>query len=110
MAALREGPPQFWNFFYRVGARDSQTRYGERRHPLQLRELRTGRFLEVLRRSALGLVAVYNLLPFKVVSEASLKDFQKGLQDLVRQRAQAGCEDWRVTLSPRIPLWKHPLR
>ena len=49
---------------------------------------------ELLRRSALGLVAVYNRLPEKTVVEDSVKDFQRKLVSLVKERAQANCEDW----------------
>ena len=33
-----------------------------------------------------------------------------GALGLLKQRAVAGCEDWALTLSPRVPLWQHPLR
>ena len=49
------------------------TRYAARRHQKQLKEPRQGAFLEVLRRSALGLVSVYNLLPEEVVLEETVR-------------------------------------
>ena len=110
-AALRQGPPQFWDFFFpEASLRSHSTRASGRRHPWPLKETRQGRFLELVRRSALGLVAVYNLLPGDVVSAKTVKDFQTSLQDLVKARAAAGCEDWKQTLSPRTPLWRHPLK
>ena len=51
-----------------------------------------------------------NLLPREVVQEDSVKAFQSKLQGLVKERGAAGCFDWAETLSPRVPLWKHPLR
>ena len=66
--------------------------------------------MEVLRRSALGLVAVYNRLPAEAVEEATVKGFQRKLSDDLKDRATAGREDWKQTFSPRIPLWRHPLR
>ena len=109
-AALRKGPPQFWEFFTKApDTAKVRTRLSHRRHTEQLVETRSGKFLELVRRSALGLVAVYNLLPGDVVATDSVKEFQRKLQELVRNRAAANCEDWPSTLSPRIPLYKHPL-
>ena len=66
--------------------------------------------MQLLRRSALGLVGVYNLLPEDVVQAGIVANFQGKLQDLLKARAQSGCEDWPLTFSPRVPLWQHPLR
>ena len=110
-AALRQGPPQFWEFFtVNPALTPSTTRLAQRRHAGQLVETRRGRFLEVVRRSALGLVAVYNLLPPEVVQSKTVKRFQEQLQEQLKARARAGCEDWPLTYSPRVPLWRHPLR
>ena len=109
---LGKGPEHFQQFFRPEEAtkKTRWTRQAARRHAKQLEDPRKGAFPELLRRSALGLVAVYNLLPKEVVTANTVKDFQKQLQGLLKQRATAGCEDWAETLSPRIPLWKHPLR
>ena len=57
-AALRKGPPQFWQYFCADETNSIvRTRLGKRRHTKQLTETRKGRFLELVRRSALGLVA-----------------------------------------------------
>ena len=81
-----------------------------RRHARQLEEVRGAHFLEIERRSALGLVGVYNFLPEDAVLASSGSMFQSGLQLLVKERAKAGCADWSETYSPRIALFKHPLR
>ena len=108
---LRKGPPQFWEFFKLDDTAPVRTtRSVSRRHSKHLQDPRKGRFPELLRRSALGLIAVYNLLPTEVVLESSVKGFQSKLQELVKTRATAGYTDWSETLSPRVPLWKHPLR
>ena len=109
-AALKLGPPQFWEFFRLAEGKTGKTRLAGKRHPRQLVETRKNKFLEVVRRSALGLVAVYNLLPAWVVLPKTVKEFQKNLSILLRQRATADCEDWVYTFSPRVPLWRHPLR
>ena len=64
----------------------------------------------MVRRSALGLVAVYNLLPTEAVQQLSVKGFQTKLAELLKERAAAGCDDWALTFSPRVALWKHPLK
>ena len=109
-AVLRKGPEHLQKFFYQEAPTKLTTRLATRRHDLQLAEYRKGRFLEVLRRSALGLVAVYNLLSPDVVSATTVKDFQRRLQDYLTSRAVRGCQDWKDTYSPRVPLWRHPLR
>ena len=63
----------------------------------------------LLKRSALGLVAVYNLLPHKVVSTRSVSEFQKRLQEVVVSFAHSGHPHWSEVLSPRLPLASHPL-
>ena len=77
---------------------------------MQLEEVEYPNCPALLRCSALGLVKLYNLLPGDAVAEETVADFQKKLQDLVKARAAAGCEDWPLTLSPRVPLWRHALR
>ena len=61
-------------------------------------------------RSALGLIWVYNRLPADIVRHATVKDFQKSLQEFLKERFVAGCDDWKATFSPRIPACAHPLR
>jgi len=86
-AALKKGPEHFHSFFFQGGgAATVRTRLSTRRHTAQLKEYRQGRFLEILRRSALGLVAVYNRLPQRFVDSLTVADFQRNLQEyLVEQ-------------------------
>ena len=65
---------------------------------------------ELVKRSALGLVAVYNLLPEYCTNNKTVKHFQTTLQELLKRWAQEGANDWKDTLSPRIPLERHPLK
>ena len=107
---LKKGPAHFEDFFQlQTEERHHSTRLASR-HRWQLQQPRTGHYLEVVRRSALGLVSVYNLLPVQVVEATSVHDFQRQLQDLLKARATAGCEDWRLTFTPRLPHYCHPLR
>ena len=67
-------------------------------------------FLEIERRSAVGLIFVYNRLPADIVAQVTVKAFQRGLQQLLKERILSGCDDWRRTFSPRVPAYCHPLR
>ena len=93
----------------------------KRRHGLQIHEDREGDATDYMfpgsrpadynQHSMLGLMAVYNRLPAEVVEGCScVSSFQKMLQELVKARAlKHQCTDWKWTLSPRIPLFRHPL-
>ena len=110
---LQKGPTHFKQFFFLQGRRTTaNTRLATRRaaHGKQLKDYRAGTHLNVLRRSALGLVTVYNLLPRDVVNTATTRDFQKKLQQVLKDRAEQGCDDWALTFSPRVPLYQHLLR
>ena len=110
-SVLGLGPRQFDDFFKRKAITEKYpTRGASRRHNKQLVDIRDGKFLEVQRRSALGLVWVYNRLPEDIVDSKSVAGFQGKLQDLVKARAVCGCDDWASTLDQRIPAYRHPLR
>ena len=110
---LGKGPKQLGKFF----ALDEEargrrtTRLQANRHRLQLQSHCGGQHTDYLRRSIFGAIDVYNLLPPYIVEEESdVSKFQARLQDLVLSRALAGCSDWALSLSPRVPLHAHPLR
>ena len=111
-AAMREGPPQLWKFFClacpdNVPARSSRH---FRPHSMRLAEWPPERNLDVARRSALGMIRVYNLLPHECVLHKTLSEFQRALSGLVRDRVVAGDHRWRHLLSPRPKLFQyHPL-
>ena len=86
------------------------------RHRLQLVENREGRQNEYLKRSVLGLVSVYNILPSRVVEANAKSDskvssvvssFQSRLQDFVKETALAGDVTWPDWLSARGELPRH---
>ena len=72
--------------------------------------MREGNFQELIRRSAFGLIAVYNLLPQRVVDEETVPSFQRSLQELAKQHIAKGCDEWVELFSPRIEMYRHPLR
>ncbi len=89
--AMKQAPAPLCELFRRFdGVRPGHTatRGFGRRHPLQLCEATTmGGHTEVFRRSLFGLVTVWNMVPEAVVLSGSIRTFQKGLQDAVRNRA-----------------------
>ena len=86
------------------------TRSASMRHGKQLADIRNRRFLEIERRSALGLIWVYNRLPEEIVRHDNVKDFQRSLQTLLKDILLSGCDDLKHSLSLRIAVYKHPLR
>ena len=97
---LGKGPPQFNAFFQR----DAQ-------HPRKLNQIdpRVTCKCPLITRSALGLVAVYNMLPHSATREKSVSSFQKRLQEIVLSLATTGHPQWVQVFSPRLPLATHPL-
>lgn len=68
------------------------------------------RDLNVCRRSILGLVSVYNLLPEYVVQANSVSRFQNKLHRLVKTRALSLDVNWDRLFSPRWSYVNpHPL-
>ena len=107
------GPPQFKKLLKFQAATEGADRRSARlhkgRHRLQLAELDTAA-PDYLRHSLLGVTTIYNLLPAHIVEgSTTVSAFQTALQELLMQRAQAGCEDWASTFSSRISLVGHPL-
>jgi hypothetical protein len=102
--AIRRGSPHFLEHFKL--AEKPGTNHVHRR---QMVDPRMQYSRHIVKRSALGLVAIYNMLPPAVVEPACVSVFQRNLQKLVTQRALDGREDWMVTLCPRQPLARHPL-
>ena len=60
---------------------------------------------ELLKRSPLGLVKVYNSLPQHAVDKGCVSTFQGVLQDLVKEAARNQVENWHLLLSPRC-TWR----
>ena len=107
---LDKGPNHFKEVFKRSTAQRRNTRAGSKEHDKQLVDMRSRSFLEVERRSALGLIWVYNHLPQEIVSVSDVKGFQRDLQGLLKHQIMLGRDDWKSMLSPRIPIYRHPLR
>ncbi len=93
-------PPWRWTAAHRVS----------QRHRFHLEDPIDGRHLNTFRNSVFGLMRVHNLLDADVVEARFVSSFQAKLQALLLARACAGCDDWRQTFSPRVPVASHPLR
>ena len=65
---------------------------------------------ELVKRSALGLIAIYNFLPDRCTQLRSVKLFQAELQTILKELAAEGCSDWADAFSPRVPLDRHMLK
>ena len=76
---LGKGPDQFKDFFRRDPA-----------HPVKLIDPRQVSRAPLTKRSALGLVAIYNMLPHNVVGIQTVPAFQKGLQGILSKYATSG--------------------
>ena len=109
-AALGQGPAQLQYFFHReTRAGKLRTRLQWSRHEWQLHEYKDGHHTDYIGRSSLGLVSVYNLLPWNTVVMDDVSKFQGALQNLVKERAIAGDCRWDELFSPRIEMGHHPL-
>ena len=98
---LQKGPSHFATIFPVI----SDTQLGR---PV-VKDMRKTLRHPMLKRSAMGLAAIYNKLPASFVLAQTVSDFQRKLQEFVLARACSGCADWRETLSPRAPLQDHPV-
>jgi hypothetical protein len=100
------GPPHFRKHFRRAEPAELPRGRHHCRHLVNPRlELRGN----IIVRSALGLVAIYNRLPEYIVMLNDVSSFQSSLQKMMLDRATAGCTDWATTYCPRVPLLTHPL-
>ena len=82
------------------------TRGQRARHSKQLFDHLQNRDTELLRRSALGLVRVYNALPQAAVDKPSVSSFQKWLQDEVKSKAARDTEKWQNCFNLHKQSWK----
>ena len=95
--ALGKGPQHFQDHFKRE------------RHAKALHDPRSGSTSPLIKRSALGLVAIYNMLPPSLLAAKSVPAFQKSLQQVAAKFATSGFPRWSEVFSPRLPLTSHPL-
>ena len=103
-AVLRKGPPSLWQFFVFDQSAPPRRSARSSRHSKQLLEHSVGRNLEMMRRSALGLISVYNMLPEEAVSKHNVSEFQHALTEIVRHRFIAQERFWKFTLSTRCDI------
>ncbi len=89
-SALGLGPPQLKELFKRRPGSFmlEDPFYGKSRHPL-------------IKRSAWGLLRVYNRLGSGAQTIKSVKDFQFWLQERVKKLIHLGVQNWQNSYSPR---------
>ena len=108
--ALGKGPEHFKDLFNVSTAPRRNIRNGSRMHGSQLVDIRNKHCLEIERRSALGLIWIYNRIPEAITSDDTVKDFQGNLQLLLKERIVTGCTDWNITFSQRIQNYLRYIR
>jgi hypothetical protein len=108
---LGRGPKQFAEFFKPAEAsRHPMGRENVRRHNRQVESHRTGKFLDIVGHSVLGLIDVYNLLPSGIVAAETVSVSQTRLQKQLVEAAKGDQPHWREMFSPRASMHNHPLR
>ena len=108
---LGHGPPHFKKYIRFAASPSRVSRQVDRRHRLQLCSIIDGSQKDIARRSLLGLIDVYNLLPASIVEQnSSVQMFQSSLQAMIVDAAASATDGWQHLLSPRHPLYLHPLR
>ena len=75
-------------------------------HTKQLYDWLGDRDTELLRRTVLGQVRVYNELPQEAVDLKAVKDFQTWLQNRVKEAAKKEEDNWENLLNLRKKSWK----
>ena len=106
---LGQGPEHFKQWFYREDVAN-RTTLRFKRHRLRLHEYVTGQQLAFVKRSALGLVSIYNMLPTEIVEANSVSSVQRLLQDLAKDCASRSHPLWDSIYSTRHKLHTHPIR
>ena len=110
-AVLKKGPSQFWSIFSRDPTA-TRTKHSRAINTYECDEtdfqLPGSAPAVYIQRSALGLAAVYNLLPERAVAHNTVTGFQTELQDMLKHAA-ATQEYWEHLFSPRTQLQHHPL-
>ena len=101
-------PPQFssWFFLADLAQPAYNTRRQERFHNKQLHDWLRVRNVELLRRSVLGLVRVYNELPQQAVDSNCVCSFQRCLQHKAKEAVLARRDDWQNTWNLRKKSWR----
>ena len=105
---LGQGPQHFQQFFYREDCEERRSKRF-RRHEHRLHEYQDGKQLDVVTRSALGLVSIYNMLPTEIVEASSVKLFQRLLQNFAKDCASRENPLWASLFSTNHALHSHPL-
>ena len=114
-SVMKIGVSHFEEFFFLSGAAPPPGNW--EKHRFQLREYNDdehgsmlsyafghgrGEVQSFVKRSVFGLIKVYNNLPKDVVEGAvDVSHFQHMLQNLIKNRAVGGYNDWKCLLSPR---------
>ena len=107
--ALGQGPVHFVKWFFPADVSHSySTRRQTSRHNKQLYDYLQGSHTELLRRSLLGQVRVYNDLPQLTVDSKTVKLFQRKLQETLKELARQATRP-EVLLRRKQVRWQDSL-
>ena len=84
------------------GIHSYRTRRQSRQHNKQLYDYLQGNHTELLRRSLLGQVRVYNNLEQHTVNAGSVKLFQRRVQLHLKDKARRKDAGWKASLTARL--------
>ena len=100
---LGVGPEHFKKWFFPAQTVHSyRTRRQSRQHNKQLYDYLQGNHTELLRRSLLGQVRVYNNLEQHTVNAGSVKLFQRRVQLHLKDKARRKDAGWKASLTARL--------
>lgn len=106
-AMLRQGHLQLWKSFRVDHSTHVRQPRHDKRHSRHVVEWLAGRSLDIMRRSALGMIHIYNLSPDELVMKPSVNEFQRGLTVLVKKRMVARDSRWNAVISSRHPCLQY---
>ena len=78
-----------------------ESAFAPHRHNRQLLNRAQGQHTELLRRSAFGLVRVYNALPADIIQHTNVREFQRALTCAVKEKCKSQEASWQFCFSPR---------
>ena len=106
---LGQGPPHFQQLFFREDTANKQS-VRTSGHEHKLHEYSDDTQLDIVKRSALGLCSIHNLLPEDIVQAKSVKTFQGLQQVFAKKCASNGFPERHHLFSIRHMLHIHTLR
>ena len=103
----QHGPPSLWQFFRRKPSPHVSFARRAQRHSFQVVEWPRGRDLQIMRRSVIGIIRIYNWMPHEAIEKDDVKSFQSALIQILRGTLNGGHYNWRFVFSTNIMLFQN---